>query len=305
MLTHNVAAPSSLCPILSNDWHFHVSDQLIFPHNLNPNLFWRGIYFYPMSVFLFPFSFGSTASRKIKGCRLKASFWESIRSGYSHLSVVLNPGLYHAEIGEMLLHFSSLIGESFCFASCPRILKNNTTQIVEPPSTLEEEEEPLPDEFVLVEKSQPDGEIEQIIFSSGGDVDVYELQALCDKVGWPRRPLSKLAAALKNSYMVAALHSVKKLPGSEGNEQKRLIGMARATSDHAFNATIWDVLVDPSYQGQGLGKAMVEKMIRTLLQRDIGNITLFADSRVVEFYRNLGFEPDPEGIKGMFWYPRY
>ena len=24
--------------------------------------------------------------------------------------------------------------------------------------------------------------------------------------------------------------------------------MARATSDHVFNATIWDVLVDPSYQ---------------------------------------------------------
>lgn len=26
---------------------------------------------------------------------------------------------------------------------------------------------------------------------------------------------------------------------------------------------------------------------------------------VVEFYRNLGFEADPEGIKGMFWYPRF
>ena len=26
---------------------------------------------------------------------------------------------------------------------------------------------------------------------------------------------------------------------------------------------------------------------------------------VVEFYRNLGFEPDPEGIKGMFWSPRF
>lgn len=35
-------------------------------------------------------------------------------------------------------------------------------------------------------------------------------------------------------------------------------------------------------QGQGLGKAMVEKMIRTLLQRDIGNITLFADSQGIE-----------------------
>lgn len=35
---------------------------------------------------------------------------------------------------------------------------------------------------------------------------------------------------------------------TEGDDRKQLIGMARATSDHAFNATIWDVLVDPSYQ---------------------------------------------------------
>ncbi|GFY82505.1 nuclear shuttle interacting [Actinidia rufa] len=162
---------------------------------------------------------------------------------------------------------------------CPKVCdgidgfsKNKSTEVIEPPSSFEEEEEPLPQEFVLVEKTQPDGSIEQIIFSSGGDLDVYDLQALCDK---------------------------------GENDQKKLIGMARATSDHAFNATIWDVLVDPSYQGQGLGKALVEKLIRALLQRDIGNISLFADSQVVEFYRNLGFEPDPEGIKGMFWSPRY
>ncbi|XP_008244540.1 PREDICTED: acetyltransferase NSI-like [Prunus mume] len=206
------------------------------------------------------------ASRVHKTYQLKAGFWESIKSG----------------------------------------ILNNSTQVVEPLTTLpEEEEEPLPQEFVLIEKTEPDGTVEEIIFSSGGDIDVYDLQALCDKVGWPRRPLSKLAAALKNSYMVATLHSLWKSPGSEGNDQKKLIGMARATSDHAFNATIWDVLVDPGYQGQGLGKALVEKLIRALLQRDIGNISLFADSQVVEFYQNLGFEPDPEGIKGMFWYPKY
>ncbi|CAN4081475.1 unnamed protein product [Withania somnifera] len=204
--------------------------------------------------------------RQPKVSNLKAGFWESIRSGF---------------------------------------VKNNTIQVIETPSSEEEEEEPLPEEFLLVEKTQPDGTIEQIIFSSGGDVDVYDLQALCDKVGWPRRPLSKLATALKNSYIVATLHSRKFSSGEEGNGVKKLIGMARATSDHAFNATIWDVLVDPSYQGQGLGKVLIEKLIRTLLQRDIGNISLFADSKVVEFYRNLGFEPDPEGIKGMFWYPMY
>ena len=61
-------------------------------------------------------------------------------------------------------------------------MKNNTIQVTESPSTIQEEEEMLPDEFVLVEKTLPDGVVEQIVYSSGGDVDVYDLQALCDKV---------------------------------------------------------------------------------------------------------------------------
>lgn len=55
---------------------------------------------------------------------------------------------------------------------------------------------------------------------------------------------------------------------------------------------------------QGLGKALVEQMVRHLLRRGIANITLFADSDVVNFYEKLGFAADPDGIKGMFWYPR-
>ena len=56
---------------------------------------------------------------------------------------------------------------------------------------------------------------------------------------------------------------------------------------------------------QGLGKSLVEGMPRTLLHRDISNITLFADAGVVQFYAGLGYEADPEGIKGMFWHPRF
>jgi ribosomal protein S18 acetylase RimI-like enzyme len=124
--------------------------------------------------------------------------------------------------------------------------------------------------------------------------------------------VKKVEAALRNSYLVSTLHlQLSKADSSNGSSNgsssssEELIGLARATSDHAFNATIWDVLVDPEYQGQGLGKALVEHMVRTLLRKDITNITLFADAKVVEFYKQLGFESDPEGIKGMFWYPRY
>jgi len=47
----------------------------------------------------------------------------------------------------------------------------------------------------------------------------------------------------------------------------------------------------------------MKQMIKTLRNEDISNVTLFADPQVVEFYKGLGFMPDPEGIKGMFWYP--
>ncbi len=38
---------------------------------------------------------------------------------------------------------------------------------------------------------------------------------------------------------------------------------------------------------QGLGKALVEQMVRSLLRKDISNITLFADSKV-RLARGLG-----------------
>ena len=183
------------------------------------------------------------------------------------------------------------------------------------------------EDVVLVETTRPDGTTARIVYSTTAPVDVYELEKLCDDVGWPRRPVSKVQAALENSFCVASLHlEIAETGGSGGlglgggggggmpgvsyadastpeGTSRRLVGLARATSDHAFNATIWDVVVDTEFQGQGLGKALVEQMVRTLLARDIGNITLFADNKVVPFYRSLGFVSDPEGIKGMFLYP--
>lgn len=37
-------------------------------------------------------------------------------------------------------------------------------------------------EVVLVEKTHDDGTVEKIVFASGVEVDVYELEILCDKV---------------------------------------------------------------------------------------------------------------------------
>jgi ribosomal protein S18 acetylase RimI-like enzyme len=111
-------------------------------------------------------------------------------------------------------------------------------------------------------------------------------------VGWPRRPIHKVKAALDNSFCVASLFLEEEESGKDEAEadslekqasafvglpgatyprdekekavlkfgHRQLIGMARATSDHAFNATIWDVVLDPDFQGQGLGKALCEQV---------------------------------------------
>ncbi|MGB3204704.1 MAG: GNAT family N-acetyltransferase [Crinalium sp.] len=136
----------------------------------------------------------------------------------------------------------------------------------------------------------------RILFSTERELDLYELEELCDAVGWSRRPLRKVKKALQFSFLVVSMWE-------ERGAKRRLIGFARATSDHAFNATIWDVVVHPDFQSKGLGKAMMKYMIKKLRAEDISNITLFADPHVVNFYGGLGFLADPEGIKGMFWYP--
>ncbi|BFM38886.1 GNAT family N-acetyltransferase [Synechocystis sp. LKSZ1] len=136
----------------------------------------------------------------------------------------------------------------------------------------------------------------RLFFSTERDLDLYELEELCDAVGWARRPIRKVKKAIECSFLVVTLWEVR-------GKRRRLVGFARATSDHAFNATVWDVVVHPNQQSKGLGKALMEYTIRKLRSADISNITLFADPHVVDFYRRLGFVLDPEGIKGMFWYP--
>lgn len=136
----------------------------------------------------------------------------------------------------------------------------------------------------------------EILLSKNKEIDLYALEQLCDTVGWVRRPVKKVKVAIDNSLLIISL-------SYSENEQRKLIAFARATSDNTFNATIWDVVVHPEFQRQGLGKILINEIIKQLRCYDINTITLFADPQVLNFYKNLGFISDPDGVKGMFWYP--
>jgi len=50
---------------------------------------------------------------------------------------------------------------------------------------------------------------ERIIFSSEPDIDLYELEELCDAVGWSRRPLRKVKKAIEH-FLVASMWQERK-----------------------------------------------------------------------------------------------
>lgn len=153
-----------------------------------------------------------------------------------------------------------------------------------------------PQDTLLIKNLYNQGRIVDIYLSTNNDINLHDLEKLCDSVGWVRRPLKKVKLALDNSFL--SIHVF-----YYDQQKKQLIGFARVTSDNSFNATIWDVVIHPDFQKKGLGKVLMYQVIKELRYYDISTITLFADPQVIKFYRNLGFITDPDGVKGMFWYP--
>nr|ATJ02951.1 hypothetical protein [Porphyridium purpureum] len=136
-----------------------------------------------------------------------------------------------------------------------------------------------------------------IYSSNKSNFNLDELESLCESVGWIKRPPKRVELALENSFLTIVIF-YKEL------EKNQMIGFGRATSDHTFHATIWDLVISPKFQGKGLGKLLMGHMIEELRKLNISTIALFADSNVVEFYGRLGFIADPNRARGMFWYPK-
>jgi ribosomal protein S18 acetylase RimI-like enzyme len=134
-----------------------------------------------------------------------------------------------------------------------------------------------------------------LVLSSEREIDLYELEQLCDAVGWSRRPLRRVRKALENSLLRVGLwRHDPRLP--------RLVGFARCTGDGVVEATVWDVAVHPHYQGAGMGRALMAFVLDHLRELEVERVSLFADPGVVGFYQGLGWELEPLQRRCAFWY---
>ena len=72
------------------------------------------------------------------------------------------------------------------------------------------------------------------------------------------------------------------------NHGENLIGVGRALADGKDCSYICDVAVLPDYQGKGIGRDIVKKLIA--LSKGHKKIILYANPGTESFYKNLGFD---------------
>ena len=133
------------------------------------------------------------------------------------------------------------------------------------------------------------------VCSKSKELDLIELDQLLQTVGWSRRPTRRVKRALESSILVVGLWR-------HDNKFPRLIGFARCTGDGILEANIWDVAINPVYQGLGLGKELMKYILKILKNIGISRVTLFADAEVIKFYKSQGWSLEPRKTKCAFWY---
>ena len=72
-------------------------------------------------------------------------------------------------------------------------------------------------------------------------------------------------------------------------DTKQQIGFARIVTDFVFFGNIMDVIIDPEYQGKGLGKKLVEFMLQHDAIKSLQTITLKTKD-AHSFYEKYGFQ---------------
>ena len=121
-----------------------------------------------------------------------------------------------------------------------------------------------------------------------------EYMAMRKAVGWHEFPLEQAAEGLKNCYIWCI---------REGNcVSGRPIGLGRLVWDRGYVMYIADVIVIPEYQGKGLGRLIMDKILEFIHEQLKPGyrfmVTLVSAKGKEDFYKKFGFVERPNDNYG-------
>jgi GNAT superfamily N-acetyltransferase len=121
--------------------------------------------------------------------------------------------------------------------------------------------------------------------------------SLFQTTGWNNE--YKLTAEELHQALLASWHVVCAYDG------EKLVGIGRMTSDGIVHAMIYDMIVDPAYQGQGIGTEILKRLVDHCRSHRIRDIQLFCARGKRIFYEKNGFTARLDDAPGMQYRPDY
>ncbi len=122
----------------------------------------------------------------------------------------------------------------------------------------------------------PDGDQFWNLFQTTGWNENYQLTS------------QELIEALRSSWYLLAAY-----------KGEKLIGFGRLVSDGILHAMIYELIVLPEYQGQGIGGEILERLIDYCQAAGVRDIQLFCARGKRKFYEKRGFVARPDEAPGM------
>lgn len=117
-------------------------------------------------------------------------------------------------------------------------------------------------------------------------ITAEEYLELRTKVGWMLFPREEAENCIGNAYMVIC-----------ARDDDRAVGVARLLWDGGYVAFLSDVIVDPAYQRQGIGRTLVNAVIQRI-RDDMKpgwkvKLNLNSAKGKEPFYKKFGFDERP------------
>lgn len=123
------------------------------------------------------------------------------------------------------------------------------------------------------------------------EISVEAYNFLRKSVGWAEIEKSQAQTGLDNTnYLITAMHN------------SNAIGMVRIITDGGYIVMIADVIVHPKYQGNGVGKHLMESVMQHIHSNLREGQSVFVNLMAVKgkelFYEKFGFETRPNDDLG-------
>jgi GNAT superfamily N-acetyltransferase len=122
---------------------------------------------------------------------------------------------------------------------------------------------------------------------------VEDYLRLRETVGWGRTPEDPTGAGMRNSlFWVTAM---------AGND---VVGCGRLIGDGGIYYYVQDIIVSPSHQKRGIGKAIMQSIMQYVSANACEGafVGLMAAQNVAAFYYQFGFVERPPDRAGMYQY---